>query len=97
MGVDIGGGIIVGELRENVHLPDIEGLEDYELAEFYNMNELSPCYDSDIESRYVGYKVSRNTLVTDIDKFIEDVQKKAKIFEDITGVPARLIGAQDVW
>lgn len=96
MGVDIGGGMIVGELRANITLPEVEGLEDYELAEHYNMSELSPYYDSDPNHRYVGFKVY-DVAVKDIDVWLEDVKKKAAEFEKITGSSAKLIGAQDVW
>jgi hypothetical protein len=96
MGIDYSGGMIVGELGSV--LPEQDGFEDLmEWAEGNEMVSMALYYDADLEDRYYGFAVE-NVLVSEIDqKWIDDLKKKADQFEKLSGVPAKLVGTQNIW
>jgi len=96
MGIDINGGIIVGEIGSklvSVDAPD--GLTEW--AEYNGMETMSTYYDADSNDCYYGFAVP-DILVSDIDQaWIDALKAKAQKFEQMTKIPARLIGTQNVW
>lgn len=84
MGVDVCGGMIVGESGAKLVNPDS-----------YDLDQLSLYYDAPEEDRYYGFNVD-DVIVSDMEGWLADVRALAKEFEELTGVPARLIGAQDI-
>ena len=95
MGIDISGGMFVGEHADKIEPP--EGVELYEFADDSGMDSYSEHYDADDDYTYYGFSID-DILVSDIDDaWISDIKEKAARFEKLTGVPARLIGSQDVW
>jgi len=96
MGIDIDGGMIVGEEVNKINIP--EKYEDiYEWFEDTGMSKFSPWFDAEIESCVVGFMI-HDISVDDInDSWIESIREKAARFKEITGIPAKLIGMQDVW
>jgi len=95
MGIDYDGGMIVGELGMELEKPEDFDGELYEWVEEVGLDRMSQWYDSDIDYNYVGFRVD-NVVVDDIDEWLRDVRKKAKEFYRLTGVPARLIGTQNI-
>lgn len=97
MGIYYSGGMIVGNSGGDVSEPEeYEG--DFQLwLEENGMDSMSLHFDADQDSQIVGFAV-KDILVSDIDeKWIEDIRAKSAKFEELTGVPAKLIGTQDIW
>ena len=97
MGIDIEGGMIVGEEANLIDVP--EGCDDefYEWAENVGMDSYAEHYDADEDYKVYGFPV-KDVAVDDMcGEWIEDVKKKADTFFKLTGVKARLIGMQNVW
>lgn len=105
MGISYYGGMLVGDYAEKLKIPDsILNHEDY-------INKLSPVeeflyemglevynevYDADKRYQVWGFPV-KNIMVNSIDnKWLDDIRDKAKRFHDIFGVPAKLIGSQNI-
>jgi len=97
MGIDISGGMIVGEHASEIEVPKEYDGELYEWAEECGMDCMSDHYDADDDGRFYGFKVED----IDVDKIESDwlvkVKQLAARFEELTGTKARLIGTQDVW
>jgi hypothetical protein len=98
MGIDYDGGMIVGAIGSAISVPDDSELALYEWAEDQGMESMSQWFDCDDEYKYYGFCVI-DTLVSDIkdDGWLDGVRKKAELFEQLTGVPASLIGTQNIW
>ena len=112
MGIDIGGGMIVGanasEVKSAVFVEDDDcemyGVEGNYYEEFYewyeseDMSTYSYYYDADSDSQVLGYTVEDiDPLSDEFDLWVEDVKQKAEKFYELTGVDAELIGKQNVW
>lgn len=96
MGVDISGGMIIGEIGSKLESQD-ENMELYEWAEEVGFESMSLYYDASSDATFYGFEVD-DVPVKDIDdKWIEDVRGKASKFKELTGVEARLIGTQSVF
>lgn len=96
MGVDISGGMIVGNrLGESVY--EICG-EDVALwCEEQGMTSMSPWYDSEPEYWTIGYKV-KDVSVKEMDAdWYNNIKVLGEEFKKITGVEAELKGMVDVY
>jgi len=97
MGIDIDGGMIVGELAADLTFPIIEGMYPLEWAYKQGLHSMSLYYDAELEEHYIGFPVE-NIKVVDMDAtWFKNIRDLAKKFEDIFHVPAKLIGTQNVW
>ena len=97
MGIDISGGMMVGSPARDVSYDDQEG--EYEFNEFLednNLDYMSPWYDADPSEYFVGYPV-RQIVIDNIDVWLDDVKRKAKEFEEVTGAKAILYGGPNVY
>ena len=96
MGIDYSGGMIVGAL--GAELSEQDGFDSLsEWAEENEMVTMSLYYDAAESDCYYGFAV-KNVPVRDIDqKWIDDLRKKADQFEKLSGVPAKLVGTQNIW
>lgn len=96
MGIDYNGGMIVGALGSDLNIPEkYEYLSEW--AEDNNMTTMSLYYDADSESQYMGFEIE-DILVSEINNdWIKSLKTFSKKFEDITGVPAKLIGTQNIY
>ena len=96
MGIDIDGGMIVGDDLTDLSLNVQERV--LELIDNREMDYLSPYYDSDREDWTVGYRQPDVMIVDDtIVGWLVKVSEDADRFEEITGTKAKLIGMQHVW
>lgn len=97
MGIDYSGGMIVGEIGSKIREPD-----DYEdgLCNWVYDNEMdtmSLFCEAGTDGQYFGFTV-KNVPVAEMDgDWTADVKAKAEKFERLTGVPAKLIGTQDIY
>ena len=97
MGVDYDGGIIIGELGRYLSVPDEFDGNMNDFVEEHDMDTMSLHYDADTDFQYIGFKFP-NVLVSGIDgEWIDDVKDKAILFEELFGVPAKLVGTQNIW
>lgn len=101
MGIDVDGGMIVGERASKLNISE-SMLGEYnceDLSEFYSevLDNMSPYFDSDVGDWIVGYTVP-DVLINspEFDQWWLRVREMAHNFEKLTGVPARLIGTQNV-
>lgn len=103
MGIDYDGGMVVGELGSELdyeklsELSEVEDDPQYFLVEQKGMESMSLWFDADFENTIYGFGVE-DIEVEKIDQaWIDDLKEKARVFEEITGVKARLIGTQNIW
>jgi hypothetical protein len=94
--IEITGGMIVGEIGSKLGLVDApNGLSEW--AEDNDIATMSMHFGADPDCCYYGFSV-QNMLVSKIDQaWLDDLKTKAVRFEELTKVPAKLIGAQNVW
>ena len=97
MGIDYDGGMIVGA-KGDVILSKNEFEEGiFEWAEEHELDDMSLWYDADPEDKYYGFRV-KDVLVSEIEgEWLADVKEKARKFQALTGIPAELIGTQNIW
>ena len=97
MGIDYSGGMLVGASGSALKVPeDYEG-ELSEFAEDHEMEYYSEHYDAGDNDRYYGYPVE-DTLVSEMnEEWLSYVKRLADKFETLFGVPASLIGSQDIY
>lgn len=95
MGTSISGGMVVGRMGCEIMEPgDYDG--DFDgWTEEMGFDRMYPQYDADEEDCYYGFTVSA-VDIEDIDEWVIIVKRLSKKFEEVTGVPARLIGSQNV-
>ena len=102
MGIDIDGGMIVGERASKLNITE-EILESHDCedeCEFFCeiIDHMSPYYDSDPDDWIVGYEIPDVLIQSqEFDQWWLRVREMAINFEKLTGVPARLIGSQHVY
>jgi len=102
MVIDIEGKMLVGERVSKLNISE-EMLEQYDCEdeyEFYTeiLDYASPYFDSDPEDWFVGYGISNTSIGDDgWTVWVNRVEEAAKNFQRLTGVPARLIGTQNVF
>ena len=97
MGIDYGGGMIVGNHGSQIDCPeDVDCMHEW-LCEDNGMQDMSEHYDADYCATYFGYEV-KNIDVGKIDeKWVEEVKRLGEQFTAVTGVKAKLIGTQNIW
>ena len=96
MGIDYSGGMIVGELGKKLPLPDgYDSLSEW--ADENDLKVMSLHYDADTDWCYYGFEVP-NVQVSEMNEvWLQGILEKAETFERLTGVPAQLIGTQNIW
>lgn len=102
MGIDYDGILLVGGYYGDIQ-PIIEKMLDTEEFEDYGIDEILghlgldaafPYFDSGFEVAYIGFRMP-TTVVKD-DWYVA-FEKAAKDWEEITGVPARIMGVQHIY
>lgn len=97
MGMDIGGGMIVGAWAEEISEPDDYEDEFCEWAEGEGLDCYSMYYDATEEGQFCGFTVD-DVDTKDLNlEWLDKVKQLGTKFEELTGVPAKLVGMQDVW
>ncbi len=97
MGIDYDGGMIVGELGSYLSVPDDFDGNMHDFIEEHDMDTMSLYFDADTDYQYIGFKVP-NIMVADLDSvWINGIKSKAEKFEELFGVPAKLVGTQNIW
>ncbi len=72
--------------------------EFYEWYEHHDMETMSSNYDAGTDNQIVGYKVKDiEPLSPEFDTWLANVQEKARLFKELTGCDAQLIGTQNIW
>ncbi len=95
MGIETDGGMIIG--RMGCDIPMKDGVDIDEWADENDITYMSLVYDAQLYDRVYGFLVD-DVIVNDMeDTWLFEVQRLAKKFEELTGVPALLMGSQDVW
>lgn len=95
MGIDTDGGMIIGERGHKIEAPEGEDFADW--AEDNKLERMAMYYDADTDDCYYGFTIV-DVLVEDMTgEWLQYIHKLANKFEELTGVPAMLIGTQDVW
>ena len=96
MGINIEGGLIVGNEFEKMWRASCMDTGDFiDFCEDHEIVSMSPHYHADIDVCVYGFKLD-DVYVDEIDKWVLDVKEKAKLFEELTGAKAKLIGMQNV-
>jgi len=97
MSIDYDGGMIVGEMGGNISPDSGEFDSMSEWAEENGMKQMSTLYEAEPEWCYYGFEV-KDVLISDIDQaWIDDLRSKAAKFEQLTGTPAKLLGAINIF
>lgn len=103
MGIDYEGGMVVGEVGSELdydklsELSEVEDDPGYFLVEEKGMENMSLWFDADFENTIYGFAVA-DIEVEKLDQaWIDDIKEKARVFKEITGVKARLIGTQNIY
>lgn len=95
MGIDYSGGMIVG--AKGSEIPVLIDEDFYEELIGHGMTYMSEHYDAGDDHRYYGYLID-DILVSQMDdEWLRKINELASKFEEITGVPASLIGTQDIY
>ncbi len=95
MSIETEGGMIVG--RIGCDIPVKDGVDLTEFCEDHDMTYMSLHYDADSDYRVYGFLVE-DIWAADIEgTWLTEVKELAVKFEEITGVPAVLMGSQDVF
>jgi hypothetical protein len=98
MGMEIRGGMVVGEFGFNITPPNDMTLCDW--VEENGLDSYPQHYDAPPEQWVIGFSVDDVQVFVDHKPDMEwfgDVLVKANKFEGIAGVPAKLIGTPCVW
>ena len=97
------GELVVGEIGSELdyqklsETSGVKGDPGYYLVVEKCMASMPLWLDSDFENTVYGFSVS-SIEVDNIDQdWIDALKAKAKAFEEITGVKAKLIGTQNIW
>jgi hypothetical protein len=97
MGIDIGGGMIVGAMGHKIGMPDDYEGEFYEWVEENDLDQMSLYYDADSDDCIFGFTIP-DVLVSEMDaEWLQKVKELSVDFEELTGEPAKLFGSQNVW
>jgi len=95
MSIDYDGGMVVGAHVELIKVPEEEDSVYDWLVEDHEMDSMWQYYD-DEDNVIFGFTIP-DIPVSQIDeKWLTNLRDKAAEFEKITGVPAKLIGTQDI-
>ena len=96
MGVSYNGGMIVGAVTSDISEPEDyeEGIREW--AYENDMDTMCQYYDCDNDECFTGFTVKDVPVSEMTGDWLKDVKEKAAKFEELTGVPALLIGTQDI-
>ena len=95
MGIDIEGGMVLGEQVKKLKLPEDVYVPDF--VDDNNMTHMSPWFDADPEEWTIGFKV-KDVAVSDMtEEWFDTINTQAKTFKALTGTLPKLIGMQTVW
>jgi hypothetical protein len=95
MGIDYDGGMIIGEIGSKLCEPDTyDGFGEW--VEDNDMKAMSLHYDAGSDFQNIGFAVPDIAIAEMDGEWLADVKAKARKFEEITGVPAKLIGTQNI-
>ncbi|RKZ94768.1 MAG: hypothetical protein DRQ46_09420 [Gammaproteobacteria bacterium] len=95
MGIETDGGMIIG--RMGCDIPMKDGVDIDEWADENDITYMSLVYDAQLYDRVYGFLVE-DVWATNIEgEWLTQVKELAVKFEELTGVPALLMGSQDVW
>jgi len=112
MGIDVGGGMIIGadcdsvieSVKVNIDDCEMYGTEGNYFEEFYEwdgevgMSCYSYWYDAGSDGQVIGFTMNDiETLSDDFEDWVVDVKERSLKFKELTGVEPKLIGMQDVW
>ena len=104
MGISYDAEILVGEHMGKVKIPEYDAKvndydEDEHPWEYFASNGMTMCseyYDSDDDCFHVGFTVPDVPVIEMDDAWLANIHILAAKFEELTGVPAKLIGATDI-
>jgi len=97
MGIDTSGSMIVGAHATYVGIPEEYDGDAGDWLDDNGMVSMSEHYDADYDNQFWGFYVEDIAVNKIEEGWLKDIQEKAKKFEELTGVPALLIGTQDVY
>jgi len=97
MGIYYDGGMIVGELASELDIPETEEIKNYEWVHQNGLDKMAQYYDCNLEDCYIGFCVDDVPVSEITGEWLDNVKKLSDRFEKLLGVPARLIGTQDIW
>lgn len=97
MSTEISGSLIVGCHGSELPVQPREYENKQEWLEAYCIEALPSCYDANILDSYVGFELVNAMPISALPSKLEYITKLGDKFERITGVPASLIGCQNVW
>lgn len=96
MGIDIDGGMIVGAHGSDLPWNPDSDLHPGDWVESMGMVTLCEYYDGGFDNSFFGFHVRPMKVSEMDDAWLYEIKDMAREFENITGVDAYLIGAQDV-
>ena len=99
MGIDIDGVLLIGCPVVDLTIPeeydgDTFGYV-YHLYNEYEIREVSPYYDCDVEERMVGFKLKQGDKT--LEEFFKEIKAQSEKFKEITGIEPTLMGLANVW
>jgi len=95
MSIETDGGMIIGRMANDIPMKDGVDIDDW--CADNDITYMSLRYDAQLYDRVYGFLID-DVIVNDMeDTWLFEVQRLAKKFEELTGVPAMLIGSQDVY
>lgn len=97
MGIDISGSMLIGNIAENITIPESYEDDIYRWADDNGMNIFNQWFDCDIEGQYVGFSVLDIPVDKINEEWLKDIKELAIKFKELTGKEAMLIGTQNVW
>ena len=99
MGIDISGGMIVGAWMEECDIPETTHGDKYDWLEEHGMETMRCHYDCGDGDKFIGYSIEDVTVaeLTNSNEWIDHVDLLGKRFQRLLGVPAKLVGMQDVY
>ena len=100
MGIDIGGGMIVGAWMNECDIPEGSDEGDgYDWLEEHGMETMSCHYDCGERDKFIGYSIKDVTVdeLTNSSEWRDHVELLGKRFQSLLGVPPKLVGMQDVY
>lgn len=100
MSIDYDGCMIVGRYADDISdwLESGEDPDDpWDLLENSGMTHASLYYDAPIREAVIGFRVDDVMVNSMTEGWLDTVVAHATKFEELTGVPAKLIGTQNIW
>jgi len=96
MGIDINGGMIVGNDAGHVPVPDdVEDTLDW--LEEQGMDQFCRYFDADFDAQVWGFEIKSVWREDELDDFMAEIKRKMAKFKELTGADAKIYGMQNVW